>query len=149
MIIRVPQQCKSCCRFTTHADPTINHAAWTAEEEETLVTQHRKHGNQWVTIAESLSNRSWSQVRNQWHKISRRKARELSESNAPLNVPGPGLDQGDPLAPNLQDQVVQVGLQCPQQVFMTELVLITERTAELQGRFHQLRLMPPLRYVWM
>uniref|UniRef100_K3X4Y9 Uncharacterized protein n=1 Tax=Globisporangium ultimum (strain ATCC 200006 / CBS 805.95 / DAOM BR144) TaxID=431595 RepID=K3X4Y9_GLOUD len=48
-------------------DPRINRAPWTEQEEATIVAMQAQYGNSWARIAEKLSGRTDSAIKNHWN----------------------------------------------------------------------------------
>jgi hypothetical protein len=67
---RIGKQCRE--RWRNHLDPAMNHAPWTAEEDEQLIQLHKEHGNAWVVIASQMRNRSDNAVKNRWNATLRK-----------------------------------------------------------------------------
>ncbi|WVZ53676.1 hypothetical protein U9M48_004581 [Paspalum notatum var. saurae] len=53
--------------------PGLKHCAFSAEEEETVVSLHSKLGNQWSRIAQHLPGRTDNEVKNYWNTYLRKK----------------------------------------------------------------------------
>ncbi|GBG26897.1 Transcription factor MYB3R-4 [Hondaea fermentalgiana] len=68
---RIGKQCRE--RWFNHLDPTIDHSAWTEEEEKVLVTAQATFGNRWCEIAKLLPGRPENAVKNRWNSAIRRK----------------------------------------------------------------------------
>jgi hypothetical protein len=81
---RTPRQCRD--RWTNCLSPTLNHDAWTPEEDRLLAEMHRELGPQWVRIARCFKNRTDGMVKNRFRLLRRHKCkeRELQESHGPL-----------------------------------------------------------------
>ncbi|CAJ2654971.1 unnamed protein product [Trifolium pratense] len=67
---------KSCrLRWMNYLRPNLKRGNYTQKEEQMIMELHKKHGNKWSLIAESLPGRSDNEIKNYWHshlkKISR------------------------------------------------------------------------------
>ena len=62
---RIGKQCRE--RWRNHLDPTINHSAWTPEEDSLLIKYHEQFGNKWVQISRMIPNRSDNAIKNRWN----------------------------------------------------------------------------------
>lgn len=67
---RTGKQCRE--RWVNHLSPDVNKGEWTEEEEQTLLDQHSKLGNQWCKIAQFLPGRSENAVKNRWNSFANR-----------------------------------------------------------------------------
>nr|QSD99753.1 MYB family transcription factor [Melilotus albus] len=68
---------KSCrLRWMNYLRPNLKRGNYTQKEEQMIMELHKKHGNKWSLIAESLPGRSDNEIKNYWHsnlqKFSRR-----------------------------------------------------------------------------
>ena len=68
---RIGKQCRE--RWFNHLDPSINHSAWTDDEEKLLVTAQARLGNKWCEIAKLLPGRPENAVKNRWNSAIRKK----------------------------------------------------------------------------
>jgi len=64
------KQCRE--RWLTAIDPTIKKSQWTLKEDQQFLEQWLKHGNKWREIANIMSGRTESQVKNRFKLILRR-----------------------------------------------------------------------------
>jgi hypothetical protein len=62
---RTPKQCRE--RWCNFLDPDMSLAPWTPEEDATLISLHKKYGNQWARISGIMRNRSANAVKNRWN----------------------------------------------------------------------------------
>ncbi|OHS97919.1 Myb-like DNA-binding domain containing protein [Tritrichomonas foetus] len=67
---RNPKQCRE--RWTSQINPNLVRDEWNAQEDQTLIMMHQKHGNLWATIASFLPGRSSTAVKNRYNLLSRR-----------------------------------------------------------------------------
>ncbi|PKA63561.1 Transcription factor MYB44 [Apostasia shenzhenica] len=94
----VPGRSSRSCRlrWCNHLSPDMAHNPFTAEENETIVREHREHGNKWSVIARSLKGRSDNAIKNHWNSALRRKHRSRSAGDAAAGdrISGDRFDEG-------------------------------------------------------
>jgi hypothetical protein len=83
---RTARQCKE--RWANYLSPSLNTAAWTAEEDNLLIAKQRQHGSRWALIAKFFPNRTDGMVKNRFNRILRRQARvrEVQLAQGPMAV---------------------------------------------------------------
>ncbi|KAJ8902984.1 hypothetical protein NDN08_006301 [Rhodosorus marinus] len=64
-------------RWVDHLSPDIDKRPWTAEEDATLLREHKKYGNSWSRIAKAIPGRSDAMTKNRYYQLTRRKEKSV------------------------------------------------------------------------
>jgi hypothetical protein len=67
---RTGKQCRE--RWLSRLSPAFTTDPWTAEEDSTLISLQREHGNQWAIFRAVLPRRSTVAIKNRWISLRRR-----------------------------------------------------------------------------
>lgn len=62
--------------------PEVRKVAWTKEEDEIIITYHKKWGNSWTAISKLLQGRPANAIKNHWNSTLRK---GLEQSSMPKN----------------------------------------------------------------
>jgi hypothetical protein len=71
---RNARQCRE--RWNNYVNPALTHTDWTSAEDELLIEKYGELGPKWHKIAGCFEGRAKNNVRNRFHAIQRRKARQ-------------------------------------------------------------------------
>ncbi|XVF44511.1 hypothetical protein PTKIN_Ptkin02bG0129300 [Pterospermum kingtungense] len=68
---------KSCrLRWMNYLRPEVKHGSYTEEEDALIMKLHENLGNRWSTIAASLPGRTDNEIKNHWHTILKKRAKQ-------------------------------------------------------------------------
>ena len=109
---RIGKQCRE--RWYNHLDPHIKKGDWTVEEDDIIITQQLKYGNQWSLITKMLPGRTDNSVKNRWHATARARQRAESleggyggrdDNSAALTTPPLFVDKAIPVFETASPQI--------------------------------------------
>jgi hypothetical protein len=92
---RTGKQCRE--RYKNHLDQSVNHADWTAEEDEKLGQLHALYGNAWTKLAVFFTGRTDNCIKNRWNSTIRKRLERL-ERGEPLVMKRGRKPKSAPLA---------------------------------------------------
>lgn len=84
---RSSKQCRE--RWSNQINPALNRSKWTEEEDNVILRLHKKHGNRWALIADSLPGRTDNMIKNRFNGSLKMKQ---SRNSSSLEEPPVTLD---------------------------------------------------------
>ncbi|XP_034711475.1 transcription factor MYB92-like [Vitis riparia] len=111
---REPKACRQ--RWYSNVKPGINQKPFSEEEKATIIELQKQHGNEWETIAQEMSGRTATKIKNFWNSHQRNNPQvcprnpdgigiELASIPNASSIPAPVSAS---LEPSKADQVVEI-----------------------------------------
>ena len=119
---RSAKQCRE--RWIGQLDPNLNHNEWTVEEDQTIISLQKIHGNSWARIAMRMSGRSANAVKNRFRFISKRNnlIQEMTNSSFDF-LSSPEVTHLESPAPS-ESEHIEIPLQTSHQAYDDNLSLL-------------------------